>query len=420
MTNIEKYFDKQLAQIKRNQLKKISLGLHIIFYLHKNKSDDSSMIYFRLTYKGKRAEISTGIRSRKQDFDSKLLTIKNNEEGTTLLQVYDKMAQQCFADLRLSGREFDVNDIKNIMSGIEYKDEIPSILAALELFLKYLTIEHQTNNYAKSTLKKYNTWHKRIGEFSAERYGKKGGLDKILSYDINSFESWLKTKKKYKHNPTQYISTHFSRFMNFCVSNRWIASDPFIMHKKKLEPENIIFLTQEEIDRIEQKEIQSAGLDRVRDTFLFMYELSMSYSDISTHRKDNLKQSTNGKQYIIKERTKTAINQIVPLSERALRLIEKYENDPYCIKRNQFVPVVAMEIMNRYLKEIAVICNINKPLSTKRARTSKITEMYATGENQERIQMIAGHSVGSSITHKHYINHSTEILINRIENLSMK
>jgi site-specific recombinase XerD len=330
------------------------------------------------------------------------------------------MAQQCFADLRLSGREFEVLDIKNIMSGIEYKDDTPSILGALELFLKYLTIEHQTNNYAKGTLKKYKTWHKRMSEFSAERYGKKGSLDKILSYDIQAFVSWLKTKKKYKHNPTQYMATHFSRFMNFCVSNRWIASDPFIMYKKKLEAENIIYLTQDEIERIEQTEIHSAGLDRVRDTFLFMYELSMNYADISTHKKDNLKQATNGKQYIIKERTKTAINQIVPLSERALRLIEKYKNDPQCIKSNQFVPVVAMEVMNRYLKEIAVICNIEKPLSTKRARTSKITEMYATGENQERIQMIAGHSIGSSITHKHYISHNSDILINRIENLSMK
>lgn len=421
MSKLGNYLDKQLEAIeKRRTQNSSSYRMHYKYILIRNK-DNTATIYARITYQDQKTEISTGIRCTHTDFVRvPQLEIKGDETQTQILRAFDIKINQVYADFKVSQKKFTVQDIRNNILGIEIKNETPLILGALELFNKHLMVEIEHQKYSNYTLRKHRMWHKRLTEFTTLQYGKKGQLDDITPYGMNSFLSWLKTARHYQNNSAQYLAGHFSRFMNFCVSHRWIPSNPFLGYKKKFEAQDVVYLTDEEIKLLEQAKLHSVGLERVRDTFLFMYELGMNHADILAHQKENLIKAESGLWYIIKQRTKTAIPQIIPLSERAKRLISKYENDTNCIEKNQFVPVPTNQIMNRYLKQIAEISGIKTHLSTKRARASQITNLYAQGESQERIQMIAGHRVGSSITHKNYINHNPKILVQRIENLTPK
>ena len=416
-TNLEKFFDNRLAEIEKTQLRNAKgLGLHIKYVPVRNK-DDTHTIYSRLTYKGKTAEISTGIRCQKADFQRKPLSIKDNEKQTQLLQFHDADIMQVFTDFKLSRREFEVSDIKNFIIGIN-KDETPSILGAFDLFTKHLDLHANTDSHTIGSKRKMKAWNKRLIEFLRERHGRNGKLDKIQPYEIEAYKGWLMTKKEFKNNSAEGRLGHFIRFMNFCLSNTWIPSNPFLMYKRKFEKTDIKYLTVEEMTLLEETPIHSKALDRVRDGFLLMFYTGMNYADLSTLTRANL-YSKGSNSYIIKARTKTDIPQITSLTEKTLNLIEKYKNDKECIKENRFVPVCTNEVMNRYLKQVAEICNIDKPLSTKYARASKATHFWGSGENLELIQMIMGHRVGSSVTHKHYIDHNPELLISRLERLSL-
>ena len=419
MTKVSNFLDKRLEEIEKKKVQNSnSYRMHVKYVKIRNK-DKTVMIYARITYQEKCTELSTGVRCQPNDFVREpQLEIKGSETQTNILKAFDANLNQVYSDFKVSQKKFTVYDIRNNALGIEVKNEVPSILGALEVFQKHLIIEQENNQYSNYTLRKHKMWHRRLSEFATEHYGKRGVLDSITPYDMTLFLTWLKTTRNYQSNSSQYLAGHLSRFMNFCVSHRWIPSNPFLSHRKKFEDKEVVCITEEEINQIEQTKIHTEGLERVRDTFLFMYELSMNHADILTHSKDHLIKAESGKWYIIKQRTKTAIPQTIELSERAKRLMSKYENDTICIEKNQFVPVFTNQIMNRYLKQIADICGIKTNLSTKQARASKITNLYENGENQERIQMIAGHRVGSSITHKNYINHNPKVMIKRMENLS--
>lgn len=420
MSKLENYLDKQLEVIEKKKVQNSSsYRMHVKYVKIRNK-DNTVMIYARITYQEKCTELSTGVRCLPNEFVREpQLEIKGDETQTKLLRAFDAKLNQVYSEFIVSQKKFTVYDIRNNAIGIEVKNEIPSILGALEVFQKHLIIEQESNKYSNYTLRKHKMWHRRLSEFATEHYGKRGILDSITPYDMTAFLTWLKTTRNYQNNSSQYLAGHLSRFMNFCVSHRWIPSNPFLSHRKKFEAKEVVYLTEQEISQLEQTKIHIEGLERVRDTFLFMYELGMNHADILAHSKDNLIKADNGTWYIIKQRTKTAIPQIIPLTERAKGLIKKYESDTYCIERNQFVPVFTNQVMNRYLKQIAGICGIQTNLSTKIARASKITNLYADGENQERIQMIAGHKVGSGITHKNYINHNPKVMVKRMENLSL-
>lgn len=85
-----------------------------------------------------------------------------------------------------------------------------------------------------------------------------------------------------------------------------------------------------------------------------------------------------GNHWIITKRHKTHIPVHIPLLPNALEIIEKYKNHPRTSSENKLLPVFTNQIMNGYLKEIADLCNISKPLTFHIARHTFATTVTLT------------------------------------------
>lgn len=93
------------------------------------------------------------------------------------------------------------------------------------------------------------------------------------------------------------------------------------------------------------------------------------------------------------KRTKTSTRLAVPILPSALHIIEKYSNEPICVSKNKALPVISNQKMNEYLKEIAKICKIKKPLSTHIARhTFATTVALVNGVPIESVSKLLGHT----------------------------
>jgi len=75
------------------------------------------------------------------------------------------------------------------------------------------------------------------------------------------------------------------------------------------------------------------------------------------------------------------------------QLIAKYENHPEVQTSDKVLPVPSNQKMNAYLKELADICGINKPISTHTARhTFATTVTLANNIPLEVVSKMLGHS----------------------------
>jgi len=75
-----------------------------------------------------------------------------------------------------------------------------------------------------------------------------------------------------------------------------------------------------------------------------------------------------------------------------LELIEKYKSHPICQDGAYVLPVLSNQKMNFYLKEIADVCEINKPLTFLIARhTFATTITLANGVPIETVSKMLGH-----------------------------
>lgn len=91
----------------------------------------------------------------------------------------------------------------------------------------------------------------------------------------------------------------------------------------------------------------------------------LAYIDIKELKKEHIQTSFDGNQWIMTHRHKTGTPVNVPLLAIPQELIKKYEGQA---KDGLLFPVLSNQKMNAYLKEIAVVCGIEKNITFHLAR----------------------------------------------------
>ena len=152
---------------------------------------------------------------------------------------------------------------------------------------------------------------------------------------------------------------------------------------KRGDRENVEYLTENEMQAIEQLEIPDDDLLRQsRDLFVFQMYTGLSYSDaeafdIRQYRKD-------GDTYThIGERIKTGVAYVSQLLPPAIRVLEKYDMK---------TPQIENHIYNRALKAIGMSSGIKVPLHSHLARHTFATWMLRNGAKIENVSRMLGHT----------------------------
>ena len=145
--------------------------------------------------------------------------------------------------------------------------------------------------------------------------------------------------------------------------------NPFQHYKLKEEHNKAKdHLTKPELDTLIGKQMPNERLERIRDVFVFCCLTGLAFTDVDHLRKEHLSTDEYGTIWIHKPREKTAVMSRIPLLPHPIELLRKYEYDTELLIKAKLLPVPSNQKMNSYLKELSVICNIDKNLTTHCAR----------------------------------------------------
>ncbi|RXP54823.1 site-specific integrase [Lutibacter sp. HS1-25] len=192
------------------------------------------------------------------------------------------------------------------------------------------------------------------------------------------------------------VMKHIQRFrkmVTLAYHLEWLPKDPFIRWKPTFEKTQREFLSQNELSNLETYHFPIERLERVRDLFVFSCYTGISYIDIMELSKDNVHIGIDGNKWIITKRHKTKTPVKVPLLEKSLDLLIKYENHPMTEVSGTLFPVITNEKLNLYLKEIAEAAGITKNLTFHMARHTFATTVTLTnGVPIETVSKMLGHT----------------------------
>jgi site-specific recombinase XerD len=370
--------------------------MSILFYVKSSKAAKNGLlpIYQRITVNGVRIELSTSRFVEKSKWNTPAGKMKGNSEEARLInshldilknKIYETEKQLINNNLEINAQTF-----KNKLLGIEEKErKLILIFEQHNIRMKELI----GKEFSINTFKKYETTLSHTKEFIKYQYSINDiSIAQINIAFLNDFDFYLRTIKNCNNNSTVKYMRNFGKIVKQCYVNGWIEKDPYLNYKGKVKEVERVFLSQEDIETLINKDIHIQRLDLVRDMFLFSCFSGLAYIDVFNLKKSNIVIGIDGDKWISTHRQKTDGASKIPILPVTQMIIEKYENHPQSMNQEKLLPILSNQKMNAYLKELADICNIDKELTYHIARHTFATTVTLTnGVPIESVSKMLGH-----------------------------
>lgn len=369
---------------------------NLLFYVKKSKinANGEVPIYLRITVDGKITEISTKRTVNSKKWNSPMQKVNGTTEEVKSLNFYLKTFEQkiynIYHDLIKDNEKVTCEILKNNFLGTTElsRSLIPIFVDHNERMEKLVGKE-----FASGTLGRYNTCLSHIREFLKWKYNLSDiDIKKIDFAFLNDFEFFLRSEKSCNNNSAVKYIKNFGKIVRICLANGWMERDPFLNYNSKFNEVIRVFLNEQELEKMLNKDLKNERLSQVRYIFLFSCYTGLAYIDTQKLTKDNINIGLDGNKWIHTIRQKTKTKSHIPLLPKAEGIIEKYANHPACLNSGRLLPVLSNQKMNAYLKEIADLCDINKELTYHIARhTFATTITLANGVPIESVSKMLGH-----------------------------
>ncbi len=209
---------------------------------------------------------------------------------------------------------------------------------------------------------------------------------------IQSFHAYL-LQIMGQNSTTKHLK-FLKKIVNLAVANCYITYNPLNIYKVEREPVEIDFLNEEELRKIINFDTPIPRFERAKDMFLFGCFTGLSYIDIKTLLPEHIERDNEGRIWIKKRRVKTGVLSRIPLLPMAKMILDKYKGG------ERMLPIQDPADINKYLKDIAILCNINKRITFHTSRhTFASTVTLANNISLEVVSKMLGHTNTRMTTH---------------------
>ncbi|WP_073360635.1 site-specific integrase [Flavobacterium fontis] len=397
--------------------KPIKINFIPMFYrLNKN---GKCVIKCRLRYNDEKIEFSTGIFIIPESWNRKNQNVhppnQENDFINSELSLIKNKLNQAFLLLKVQEKSFTLEDVILIFKGETPKKE-KGLISYFESYLekkkKLIDIEIKD-----STWKKFNYVLNDVKSFIEWKFQKKDiELNKVDKFFLDDFEYFLKTEKRQSQVTINKVIQRLKGIFKLAYDEKFIDSLMFQGHKAKRVNKTIVYLSHEELNKIESHIFHQERLEKIRDLFIFCCYTGLPYNEMANLKKENISVSFDNNLWIKIKREKTQGNLSIPMLPKAIEIMEKYQNENSELVFN----LISNQKFNSYLKEIAFIIGINKNLTHHVARkTFASTILLYNDVSIEVVSKLLGHSK-ISITQEYYAEVADKKISSVINELSKK
>ncbi len=370
--------------------------ISILFYAKRSKTTTDGLvpIYLRITIDGQRIEQSTNRFVDPLKWSKEQGKMKGQSEEARILNTYlDILKGNIYnmqKELIHDGNEANFENFRNKFFGIEERKKM-----LVPIFEDHnQKVEALLNQeFAPGTLERYKTSLKHTIDFLKWKYNVSDiDIKKIDHVFVTEYEFYLRSVRKCANNTAVKYIKNFGKIIRICIANGWIDKNPFANFKSKVKEVERVFLVEEELEVMANKEIKFERLALVRDIFLFSCYTGLAYIDVKQLSSLNINIGIDGFKWIFTNRQKTDTKSNIPLLPMAEEIITKYKDHPQCINQGKLLPILSNQKMNAYLKELADMCGIQKELTFHIARHTFATSVTLTnGVPIESVSKMLGH-----------------------------
>jgi integrase len=360
------------------------------FYLRSQKTERSA-IMLRLYYDSKEFAVATGysISPKLWNQEKQRASGKYSEDINSGLSAFASKILAFYNEAKTVGTVS--NQI--LKDKIEGKDINPT--TRFYAYVDNVIEKKMMQNPDRA--KKYALTLERIKEFSSIFYKRELEFEDI---DLNfyfKFLNFLKADKGFADSTVQSEIKVLKRFLNLASIERVNVNMMYKSTEFKAPSYRLkhVYVSDDELDAIYAMEV-SGTLEKVRDVFIIGCRTGLRVSDYWRCVADTVEKGL----ICIDDTQKTGEPVFIPMHWQVKEILEKYDGKP---------PVLSDQVLNRQLKILGKLANLNNMvydtrsrkssmcpryelITTHTARRSCATNMYLAGFDLYFIQGILGHT----------------------------
>ena len=371
----------------------------ISFWLKKRTDKNGkSPITMVIAANGERAEFQTGRKIELENWDNGRQQAKGKTTEAKLLNAYlNQLRNKVYLkEIELMQRGF-------LITARLLRDAVTDKVEALNektLFQVFTEHNEEQRKLVGKGLSKATYWvseytYRLLKEYVEQKYKRSDLFLRELNIGfIQSFHTFLLTDKGMSQNSSTKHLKLLKKIINMAIANSYMTFNPFLTYKVEREPVEIDFLDDDELRRIINFDTPLPRLERAKDMFLFGCFTGLSYIDIKTLAPEHFEKDGTGRIWIKKRRVKTGVLSRIPLLPVAKLILEKYKGG------DKLLPIQDPADINKYLKDIAILCKINKRITFHTSRhTFASTVTLANNISLEVVSKMMGHTNTRMTTH---------------------
>ena len=365
----------------------------ILFFIRESKArkNGNVPIEVMITVNCERNSFSTGKQIAIEKWDKTKQQVKGKDQETQNLNNYLKAIKA-----KLYQKEAELLERGFIITAQilydAYFDKVES-LKERSLFEVFEEHNQEQEKLVGNGVSKATHWVsvytiRLLREFVQQKYKREDLYLRELNLNfIQSFHSFLRIDKGMAQNSSTKHLKLLKKIINLSVANSYMAFNPFSTYKVEREPVDIDFLDEEELRKIINFDTPLPRLERAKDMFLFGCFTGLSYIDIKTLTPEHFEKDNTGRIWIKKRRVKTGVLSRIPLLPIAKLILDKYKGG------EKLLPIQDPADINKYLKDIAILCGINKRICFHTSRhTFASTVTLANNISLEVVSKMLGHT----------------------------
>lgn len=354
--------------------------------------DGTAPIEVRVTVDRRAYYINTGVRVRAREWKfGQVVNRQDCDELNERLRIMLQRVDRLVNELLESEKVLNVKELRKRVWAPDSRRR----LSDAEDLLTWCAGEIDKLDIAPGTAAHYRTSVARLVEFGEIHRWSDLSVEAIHRYDaflrsirLHQTDAEKKMGVPPKHLSTATIRNHhkdFHALLSRAFKFGIITSNPYDRMKgdiKRGDEERIEFLTAAERDRIDALLVKEGSmLSTVRDVFIFQCYTGMAYQDMQAFHIDKCR--VEDERYLYSApRLKTGVYFYIQLLPRALELAKKYGGQ---------MPRIADQTLNKNLKTLADMANIQKRMTTHVGRHTFATWMLSNSVPMERVQKMLGH-----------------------------
>ena len=315
--------------------------INISFFRWKSRGNSKGQapIYCRLKSDVVIKQFTTGMSILERDWDNVKQRAKPRYFGSERINNHFNMIVKKLTDIEDKLILEEVDDIVEMVYNL-YTGKDTSTHFFIQLFQKRYEVASKMEGikFAKYTLWKFRHIMEQTQEYIKWKYKQEDiPLLKIDSSFVLGFEEYLLLEKGLAPITVNKVLQRVKQIIQYGIKCDYMKVDPFVEYKPLKTEKELVFLTEEELDLLENYQFAQDRLARVRDLYLFSVYTGLAYHEAFSLKKKHIIKGFDKELWISMKRGKTGKDFEVPLLPKAIEIIKKYgeldSDDSYVLPR---------------------------------------------------------------------------------------